>query len=121
PLARARGLGSAGEGAARWCAERLTAVALVPLMLWFVASLIMLTGAGHGAVVAWLGDPVTAVIMVLLIGAVFHHAQLGLQVVIEDYVHTEWRKIAAIVFVKFAAIALAAACIFAILKIALRS
>ncbi len=118
-LGQARGLGSAKEGVAHWWAQRLTSVALVPLVLWFVASLVPLTGAGHGAVVAWLGDPVVAVLMVLLIGVTLHHGQLGMQVVIEDYVHTEWRKIAAIVMVKFAAVALAAGCIFAILKIAL--
>ncbi len=118
-LGRARGLGSAKEGVAHWWAQRLTALALVPLTLWFVASMVPLTGAGYVAVRAWLGDPVVAVIMVLLIGTTFHHSQLGLQVVIEDYVHSEWRKIAAIVAVKFAALALTAACVFAVLKIAL--
>ncbi len=118
-LGRARGLGSAKEGVAHWWALRLTALALVPLALWFVASLISLTGGGHGAVQAWLADPFAAVLMVLLIGAVFHHAHLGMQVVIEDYVHTEWRKIAAIVLLKFAAVLLGAVCIFSFLKIAL--
>ena len=120
-LGRARGLGSAKEGVAHWWAQRLTAVALVPLILWFVARLVPLTGAGHGAVQAWLAEPVAAVLMVLLIGVTLHHGQLGMQVVIEDYVHTEWRKITAIVAVKFAAVALAASCIFAILKIALHA
>ena len=118
---RARGLGSAKQGTAHWWAQRLTAAALVPLTLWFVVSLIPLTGASHGRVVAWLADPVVAVLTVLLIGTVFHHGQLGLQVVIEDYVHTEWRKLAAIVLVKFAAAGLTAAAVFAVLKIALRA
>jgi len=118
-LGRVRGLGSAKEGAAHWWAQRVTAVALVPLSLWLVASLASLTGADVAAVRAWIAQPVVAVLLVLLIGVTFHHAQLGMQVVIEDYVHTEWVKISSIVLVKFAAVALAAAGIFSVLKIAL--
>ena len=118
-LARVRGLGSAKEGAAHWWAQRVTAVALVPLVLWLVASLAALAGADVAAVRAWIAQPVTAVLLVLMIGVTFHLAQLGLQVVIEDYVHTECAKIAGIVLVKFAAVALAAAGIFSVLKIAL--
>ena len=118
PLGRVGGLGSAMDGAALWWSQRLTAVALVPLLLWFAASIVSHTGADHAATVTWLSDPVTAILMVLLIGVGFHHAQLGLQVVIEDYVHTEWLKISGIVVVKFAAVALAVAAIFSILKIA---
>ena len=117
-LGRVRGLGSARHGAGHWWAQRLTAVALVPLVLWFTASVIDLAGAGHGAVRAWLADPVVAVAVVLLLVALFHHTQLGLQVVIEDYVHAEWVRVSAIVLVKFAAIAVAAASVFAVLKIA---
>jgi len=117
-LGRVRGLGSARHGAGHWWAQRLTAVALVPLVLWFTASVIDLSGAGHGAVHAWLADPVVAVAVVVLLGTLFHHSQLGLQVVIEDYVHTEWVKISAIVLVKFGSIALATASVFAVLKIA---
>ena len=118
---QARGLGSAKQGSAHWWAQRLTGIALVPLTLWFVVSLIALGGAGHDRVVAWIADPVVAVLTVLLIGTVFHHGQLGLQVVIEDYVHTEWRKLGAIVLVKFAAVGLTAASLFAVLKVALRA
>jgi len=118
-LGRVRGLGSAKEGAAHWWAQRVTAVALVPLSLWLVASLASLTGADVAAARAWIAQPVVAVLLVLLIGVTFHHAQLGMQVVIEDYVHTEWVKISSIVLVKFAAVALAAAGIFSVLKIAL--
>ena len=89
PLGRVRGLGSAKEGTAHWWAQRLTAIALVPLVLWFAVSLIVLAGADHATVAAWLRDPVAAVLMLLLILAGFHHAQLGMQVVIEDYVHSE--------------------------------
>ena len=119
PLARVRGLGSAKEGAAHWWAQRMTAVALVPLVIWFVASVCAMTGADYGAVREWVGSPLVSVLLVLLAIAVFHHAQLGLQVVLEDYVHTEWLKIASIALVKFAAVALAVATVFSILKIAL--
>ena len=117
PLGRARGLGSAKDGTAHWWAQRITAVALVPLSLWFVVSVIGLVGAEHEAAKAWIGAPVNAVLLVVLIGAVFHHAQLGLQVVLEDYVHSEWLKIASILVVKFAALLLALAGIFAVLHI----
>lgn len=118
PLGRVRGLGSAKEGTAHWWAQRLTAIALVPLVLWFAVSLIILTGADHAAVAAWLGNPAAAVLMLLLILAGFHHAQLGMQVVIEDYVHTEWLKLALLMTVKFAAIALGVGAAFSVLKIA---
>jgi succinate dehydrogenase / fumarate reductase membrane anchor subunit len=121
PIGRARGLGSAKDGTAHWWAQRLTALALVPLVLWFVISVVRLIGAGHGAVVAWLGSPVAAGLMILLIVATFHHAQLGVQVVIEDYVHNEAGKIAAIILVKFAAVVLGLAGILAVLAIAFGS
>ena len=118
PIGRARGLGSAKDGTAHWWAQRLTALALVPLVLWFVISVVGLVGAGRGALVDWLGSPVAAGLTILLIGATFHHAQLGVQVVIEDYVHNEAVKIAAIILVKFAAVVLALAGILAVLSIA---
>ena len=119
PLARVRGLGSAKEGTAHWWAQRLTAIALVPLVLWFAVSLIVLTGADHEAVTAWLGNPAAAVFMLLLILAGFHHAQLGMQVVIEDYVHTEWLKVTLVTAVKFGAVALGIGAAFSVLKLAL--
>ena len=117
-LGKVRGLGSAKEGTHHWWAQRLTAIALIPLVLWFVASVAGLAGADIGPVRAWIAQPVTAILLVLLIGVTFHHMQLGLQVVIEDYVHAEWLKIAGIILVKFAAVLLAAASAFAVLKIA---
>jgi succinate dehydrogenase / fumarate reductase, membrane anchor subunit len=119
PLGRVRGLGSAKEGVAHWWAQRMTAVALVPLLIWFVASICAMTGADYDAVRAWVATPLVSILLVLLAIAVFHHAQLGLQVVIEDYVHAEWLKIASIALVKFAAIGLAVATVFSIVKIAL--
>ncbi|HEX9465143.1 MAG TPA: succinate dehydrogenase, hydrophobic membrane anchor protein [Alphaproteobacteria bacterium] len=116
-LKRVRGLGSAKAGVGHWWAQRVTALALIPLTLWFVASVIGLVGASHAAVVDWIASPIPAVLLVLLIAATFHHAQLGLQVVIEDYVHREGAKVALILFVKGAAIVLALAALFAVLRI----
>ncbi len=118
PLGRAVGMGSAKEGVAHWWAQRLTAVALIPLSLWFAASLIALTGADRAALVAWLHAPVPAIVMVLLLIATFYHMALGVQVVIEDYVHTEWVKISALALNKFAAFVFAASGVFAVLRIA---
>lgn len=119
PLARARGLGSAKSGTAHWWAQRVTAIALIPLIIWFVISIIVMTGSSHESVIAWIGNPLTAVLMILLIVAVFHHMQLGLQVVIEDYVHTRWMEIALILIVKGAALLLGAIGILSVLKIAI--
>ena len=118
PLGRALGLGSAKEGVAHWWAQRITAAALVPLLLWFVVSLIALTGADRKAVVAWLHSPFAAIVTVLLLIAGFYHMSLGVQVVIEDYVHHEGIKISALVLNKLVTFALAAAGIFAVLRIA---
>jgi succinate dehydrogenase / fumarate reductase membrane anchor subunit len=99
-LGRVRGLGSAKEGVAHWWAQRTTAVALVPLALWFVASVIWLAGADYAAVAAWFKSPFNATLMILLVVATFYHAALGLQVVLEDYVHHEGQKIVSILIVK---------------------
>jgi succinate dehydrogenase / fumarate reductase membrane anchor subunit len=118
PLGRVMGLGSAKEGVGHWWAQRLTAIALIPLLLWFVIELIRLTGAPREAVVAWLHGPFAAITTVLLLIATFYHMALGVQVVIEDYIHSEWSKITLLVLNKFVAFALAAAGIFAVLRIA---
>jgi succinate dehydrogenase / fumarate reductase, membrane anchor subunit len=93
PLARAIGLGSAKKGVQHWLAERLSVVALVPLSLWFVASII-----AHAAFIRWL-MPLATSFMILLLLALFHHSALGLQVVIEDYVHSN-AKFAAVIAVR---------------------
>jgi succinate dehydrogenase / fumarate reductase membrane anchor subunit len=118
PLGRVRGLGSAKEGVAHWWAQRVTALALIPLTIWFVASVIALAGADYAAVVAWLRSPVVAALLVLLLFATFYHAALGLQVVIEDYVHEEGAKLAAILIVKALCLLLGLAGVLAVLKIA---
>jgi succinate dehydrogenase / fumarate reductase membrane anchor subunit len=101
PLAKVRGLGSAKEGLHHWWAQRLTALALIPLSLWFVYSLVCTTGADYATVIAWLGQPMNAVLMLLFLFALYYHAALGLQVVIEDYIDSEWQKIACLILVKF--------------------
>lgn len=121
PLGHARGLGSAKSGTAHWWAQRLTAIALIPLIVWFVISVIILSGSDYESAVGWISNPLTAVLLVLLIIAGFHHMQLGLQVVIEDYVHTRWMEIALLLFIKGATILLGAIAIFAVLKIAFGS
>ena len=121
PLGRALGLGSAKEGVEHWWAQRTTAVALVPLALWFVAALIGHLGTDHASAVAWLRSPLTAVAMILLVVATFAHMALGLQVVIEDYVHHEATKIASLVLVRLACWALGAAALFAVLRVAFGS
>jgi succinate dehydrogenase / fumarate reductase membrane anchor subunit len=117
PLGRALGLGSAKEGIEHWWMQRVTAVALVPLALWFVAALIAHLGADHASAVAWLRSPLTAVAMILLVVTTFVHMALGLQVVIEDYVHHEATKLASLVLVRLACWALRAAALFAVLRV----
>ncbi|NDV89524.1 succinate dehydrogenase, hydrophobic membrane anchor protein [Aurantimonas aggregata] len=117
PLARAIGLGSAKHGAERWWMERVSAVALMPLTLWFVASIIAHSGSDHAAFVAWLRTPLATTLMVLLLIALFYHTALGLQVVIEDYLHS-WTKVAGLLAVRLGCFALAATGIIATLRIA---
>jgi succinate dehydrogenase / fumarate reductase membrane anchor subunit len=119
PTNQVRGLGSAKGGTHHWWLQRVTAVALVPLSLWLMASLVSLVGADYQSVVIWVRSPVVTVLLICLIGALFHHAQLGLQVVLEDYVHTEWLKITSIVLMKFAALVLGLASVLAVLKVSL--
>lgn len=121
PLARVRGLGSAKSGTHHWWMQRLTAIALVPLSLWFVASLIMVVTADYATAVRWLQSPLVAILCCALIVAIFYHGQLGVQVVLEDYVHSEWLKILSIVITKFLSLLLTAACLFAVLSIAFQN
>ena len=117
PLAHARGLGSAKDGTEHWWSQRLTAIALVPLTVWFVFGVIRHLGADYTAFHAWIKSPFSAVMMILTAAVTFHHAQAGLQVVIEDYVHVEWQKLALLIAVKFLSFALALACVLAVAKI----
>jgi succinate dehydrogenase / fumarate reductase membrane anchor subunit len=121
PLGRAIGLGSAKEGVEHWWRQRITAVALVPLSLWFVVVVIRLVGADLDTVYGWLAHPVPGILMILLLAATFYHAALGLQVVIEDYVHGEALKMALLVTTRLACVVFAVAGLFAVLRIALGS
>jgi succinate dehydrogenase / fumarate reductase membrane anchor subunit len=118
PLGRAVGLGSAKEGVERWWLQRITAVALVPLALWFVIAIIRLVGADVENVRNWVGSPLPAILLVLLLIATFYHAALGLQIVIEDYVHAELTKLGLLIVVRLACFALAVAGIFAVVSMA---
>ncbi len=118
PLGRVRGLGSAKEGVGHWWAQRVTAIALIPLSLWFVVSVLALAGKSYEESVSFFFAPHHAVPMVLLVVALFHHAQLGLQVVIEDYVHQESAKILLLLLVKGLAVLLGALAGFTVLKLA---
>ena len=119
PLARARGYGSANEGVHTFLAERISAVALIPLTLWFVFSVAQLPAASYGAVKHWVSEPSVAVMLVLFIASLFYHSSLGVKVVIEDYIAAEGVKLVALLLVKFLHAVLAAAGLFAVHKIAL--
>lgn len=99
-LGRVRGLGSAKEGSHHWWHQRLTAIALVPLSLWFVVVLLGRLEATHAETVAWISSPLVAVMLIALIISTFYHTILGLQVVIEDYIHLEWAKITLLILTK---------------------
>ncbi len=118
-LGKARGLGSAKDGTHHWWLQRVTAIALIPLTIWFVASLIALAGHDYAAFMNWFGQPINATVMILFLAVAFHHAQLGMQVVIEDYVSSHGWRTATNLLVKFACYALAALSIISILTIAL--
>lgn len=116
PLARARGLGSAKAGVHHWWMQRLTAIALIPLVVWFAVSLVMLSGGDYQVVRAWIGSPLVMVMLILTIGIGLHHGQLGLQVVWEDYTEGAFRVVL-IVLTKFLAVLFGLGAIVAILRI----
>ena len=121
PLARVRYLGSAREGSDHWWWQRLTAILLVPLTLWFVASIwwIVVSGASYEAFQNWLSGPVAAILMLLLVGALFYHLKLGLQVVIEDYVHYKPFKWALIITINLGCLIGAVAALYSTLAVAI--
>ncbi len=119
PLGRVYGLGTAREGAREWWMSRLTSIALVPLSIWWVAAVIAHAGADYAGFVDWVKSPVTAILLIVTIGVTFYHVALGVQVVIEDYVHHEGAKLGALIAVKFGCVLLGVAGIFAVLRVAL--
>ena len=117
-LRRAVGLGSAKGGVHHWWMQRLTAIALVPLSIWFITSVRCLVGADHARVTSWVSDPFVALLLILMLMTMFYHLRLGLQVVIDDYVHAKPLKLMCMLGNDFINIVLAVACTFAVLKIA---
>lgn len=118
PLAEARGHGSAKDGTHHWWVQRVSGVALIPLTLWFVFSVATMSGADYVTFTSWAASPFNATALILLIVASFHHAQLGVQVVIEDYIHGFWHT-PLLVIVKLLSIAFATGGVLAVLKLAL--
>ena len=119
PLGKVRGLGASGEGAHHWWLERLTSLSTFLLFIWFGVSLLRLPALDHRTITEWLADPIVAVPMLLLVVSTFWHLKLGLQVVVEDYVHEAGSKFFSLVLVNFASVFAGALALFAVLKIAL--
>jgi succinate dehydrogenase / fumarate reductase membrane anchor subunit len=121
PLKRVRGLGAAHRGTETFWRQRVTAIANIPLVIFLVLSIVSHIGASYGEVKAYLAQPVVAVLMLALILSAAIHMRIGLKEIIEDYVHGEGCKVAAILLVTFFAGAVGLACTLAILKISLGS
>ena len=119
PLGRVRGLGSARAGAHHWWLERLTSISTLVLLVWLVVSLVRMPDLEQSTLAEWLSQPLAAVPMLLLIVSVFWHLKMGLQVVVEDYVHTDGPKLLWITLITFLSLLGAGLAIFAVLKIAL--
>ena len=117
PLGRVLGLGTARDGTEHWWGQRVSGVAMVLLGLWFAGSLATMPGFDHANAVAFIGAPVNAVLLALLSVTMAYHSYLGVQVVIEDYVHAPGLRIGALLISRFAHVFLAAAALFAILKL----
>jgi succinate dehydrogenase / fumarate reductase membrane anchor subunit len=119
PLARATGLGSAGRGTEHFWRQRMSAVALIPLSIWFVVSALSLVGANLAETLVFLAEPMNAILMFLFLFAALYHMTLGVQVVIEDYIHGERVKLLFLMLNRFFAIGVGFAAAFSLLKIAL--
>jgi succinate dehydrogenase / fumarate reductase membrane anchor subunit len=117
-LKRVRGLGSAKSGVHHWWLQRITAAGNLLLAIWFIASLLMLPGFDHGSIVAWIAQPLVAVPLMLLVVSTFWHARLGVQVMIEDYVHSEGLKLLALVALNFFLLGAGALALFSVARIA---
>ena len=119
PLGRVLGLGTAREGTSHWWGQRVSAIAMLLLGLWFAYSLATLPGYDYAAALAFIGLPLNSVLLLLLSLTLAYHSYLGIQVVIEDYLHAPGLKLAALLFSRYAHILLAVAAVYAILKIGL--
>lgn len=119
PLGRVLGLGTAKDGTSHWWGQRVSAIALLFLGLWFAASLATMSGFNHAEAVSFIGRPVNSILLLLLSLSLAYHSYLGLQVVIEDYVHAPGIKLIALILSRFAHVLLAVAATFSVLKIGL--
>lgn len=117
PLKVARGLGSSKTGVRHWWLQRVTAVALVPLSIWFLFLMADVIRADYPMVMAAIGQPVHAIFLIVFVVCLFWHGALGLQVIIEDYVHTRWLETALQIALRFGALLGALACVMAVLAV----
>ena len=119
PLARVKSLGASGHGVEHWWLHRMTAVSNIPLIIAFVIVVAALAGSSYQDAIAIISHPLVAIILILAVISVTNHMRLGMQIVIEDYVHAKELKIAAIIANNFYAVIIAVACLYAILKVSL--
>lgn len=117
PLGRARGLGSAKDGTHHWWVQRVSAIAMIPSLVYLLVQLPALTTHDHDALLIWLQQPLPALALAIFIASAFYHASLGIQVVIEDYIHGEGQKIALLLVNKLAFLFLGVAAIYAVVRI----
>jgi succinate dehydrogenase / fumarate reductase membrane anchor subunit len=119
PLGRVLGAGSAKDGTGHWWSQRVTAVALLILGIWFLASLTQVPGFARPDVIAWIGQPWNAVMLLLLLATLAWHSSLGVQVVIEDYVHAPFAKFTLLLANRFGHVFVAVAAVLAVVRISL--
>ena len=121
PLGQVLGLGTAKDGTSHWWGQRVSAIALLFLGLWFAFCLATMSGFSHAETVPFIGRPINSILLLLLSATLAYHSYLGIQVVIEDYVHAPGIKVIALIMSRFAHVLLAAAAVFAVLKIGLNA
>jgi succinate dehydrogenase / fumarate reductase membrane anchor subunit len=119
PLARVKGLGASGHGVEHWWIHRMTAVSNIPLIIAFVIIVAALAGSNYEQAISIISHPLVAIILILAVISVTNHMRLGMQIIIEDYVHDKGYKIAAVIANNFYAVVIAVACLYAILKVGL--
>ncbi|NBJ10368.1 succinate dehydrogenase, hydrophobic membrane anchor protein [Microvirga arsenatis] len=119
PLARVKGLGAAGHGVEHWWLHRMTAVSNIPLIIAFVIIVAALAGSSYQEAIAIISHPLVAIVLILAVVSVTNHMRMGMQIIIEDYVHDRMLKIVAVIANNFYAVVIAVACLYAILKVSL--